>query len=252
MHDPSRSRRRIVLLWTIAVVTPWLLATMAVQPSDTLEASGQGGNYIYTPACGTPMQVVHGESQLRWTHRSATSPLVTHLDFYGSWSDSESRRSDDDLTETKWMGLLRAQGGIDWSIVGFRLGAAGGYSWTERSGNQNAEPSGTTSNPILLPAGSVRLGPQWLNFRSELNTGDWSLRPMELKFGVAFGTGSDDPSADQPVQFYLGWGGELIDATSDGFAYFGARLQTDQLGFGLQTRFGSDGGAGGIWIGLPI
>ena len=247
-------RQRIVLLWTIALMTPWLLASMNAEPRDSLEASGQGGSYIYTPACGTPMQVVHSEAQLRWTHRKRPTgaSFVSHVDLYGSWADGESRRSDDNETESKRLVLLRAQAGVDWSILGFRLGAAGGVDWIQRNSGDPGDLGESTRDLLILPAGSVRLGPQWLHFRTDLNSGTWGLRPMELTMGIGLGSDVGDAAIESPLQVFAGWGGELIDAPADGFVYLGARIQTAELGFGLQTRFGPDGAGGGLWMALPL
>ncbi|MCO4760123.1 MAG: hypothetical protein KC502_01385 [Myxococcales bacterium] len=259
MTAPTASTRaRIFALLCCAALGPWMMGALAASPSDQVEVSGQGGEYIFTPICsGQRLQVRHAEAQLRWTHRGQTRQVlggtfVSHVDMYGSTArktdqsdaanEAGSREGDE-----MWL-LLRAQVGLDWSLLGIKVGAAGGRrSFTPRNLNHRR-----SAEPVIIPAMSLRLGPQHVHFRSALGDGNWQLRPTDLTFGIGLGDGGTDMTAPRDIRGFIGVGGDMVDASSDTFFYGGVRMNTHPLRVGVQGRVGSDGWAAGLWFGMPL
>ncbi len=259
------ARTRVAGLLGAALVGPWLMGAMAASPTDQVELSGQTGQYVFTPVCSSrAMQVRHSEAQVRWTHRTQPdtalgATVVTHLDLYASRAIKQEQDNANGREELELWLMLRGQVGLDWSWFGFRLGLGGGGLWddaenAERASDDTSTTTGTTKMDWqwVIPAVSLRVGPQRLHVRLAIADGTWQLRPTDLTLGVGIGDGGDDPEAPRDLRGYLGVGGDLRDSSSDPFFYAGARMNLVTINVGLQGRVGPDGWSGGLWLGLPL
>ena len=182
--------------------------------------------------------------------------VVTHLDLYASRATKEPQSNPNRDNETELWLMLRGQVGLDWRLVGFRLGLGGGGLWEDTVATTQSSSGGTTASEFdwewIIPAISLRLGSQRLHVRFALADGTWQLRPTDMTLGVGFGDGGEDTQAPRDLQGYVGVGGDLRDASSDPFFYAGARMNMVSFKVGLQGRLGPDGWSGGLWFGLPL